>query len=35
MRNVRLWDHDPLKTTFRQLQEIRTYSCIQANVDIA
>ena len=25
MRNVRLWDHDPLKTTFRQLQEIRTY----------
>ncbi len=25
MRNVRLWDHQPLKTTFAQLQEIRTY----------
>jgi len=25
MRNVRLWDHNPLKTTFGQLQEIRTY----------
>jgi uncharacterized protein len=25
MRNVRLWDHAPLKTTFSQLQEIRTY----------
>ena len=25
MRNVRLWDHNPLRTTFRQLQEIRTY----------
>jgi len=25
MRNVRLWDHAPLKTTFAQLQEIRTY----------
>ena len=23
--NIRLWDHDPLKTTFAQLQEIRTY----------
>ena len=25
MRNVRLWDHQPLLTTFAQLQEIRTY----------
>lgn len=25
MRNVRLWDHQPLNTTFAQLQEIRTY----------
>ncbi|HEV2177013.1 MAG TPA: UPF0182 family protein [Terriglobia bacterium] len=25
MRNVRLWDHKPLLTTFSQLQEIRTY----------
>jgi uncharacterized membrane protein (UPF0182 family) len=25
VRNVRLWDHNPLRTTFRQLQEIRTY----------
>lgn len=25
MRNVRLWDHNPLLTTFGQLQEIRTY----------
>src|SRR5436309_5375601 len=25
MRNVRLWDHNPLRTTFAQLQEIRTY----------
>ncbi len=25
MRNIRLWDHTPLRTTFRQLQEIRTY----------
>ncbi len=25
IRNVRLWDHAPLKTTFAQLQEIRTY----------
>jgi uncharacterized membrane protein (UPF0182 family) len=25
MRNVRLWDHKPLLTTFAQLQEIRTY----------
>ncbi|MGO9272428.1 MAG: UPF0182 family protein [Terriglobia bacterium] len=25
MRNVRLWDHNPLKTTFGQLQEIRSY----------
>ena len=25
MRNVRLWDHRPLLTTFGQLQEIRTY----------
>jgi uncharacterized membrane protein (UPF0182 family) len=25
MRNVRLWDHQPLRTTFAQLQEIRTY----------
>jgi len=25
MRNIRLWDHNPLKTTFGQLQEIRTY----------
>ena len=25
MRNVRLWDHKPLLTTFGQLQEIRTY----------
>ena len=24
-RNVRLWDHGPLLTTFAQLQEIRTY----------
>jgi uncharacterized membrane protein (UPF0182 family) len=32
MRNVRLWDHSPLKTTFRQLQEIRTYYDFE-NVD--
>ncbi|HEV2350945.1 MAG TPA: UPF0182 family protein [Terriglobia bacterium] len=32
MRNVRLWDHGPLKTTFRQLQEIRTYYDFE-NVD--
>jgi hypothetical protein len=25
MRNVRMWDHKPLLTTFAQLQEIRTY----------
>ncbi len=25
MRNIRLWDHNPLRTTFAQLQEIRTY----------
>lgn len=25
MRNIRLWDHAPLLTTFAQLQEIRTY----------
>lgn len=25
LRNVRLWDHKPLLTTFAQLQEIRTY----------
>ena len=25
LRNVRLWDHRPLLTTFAQLQEIRTY----------
>ena len=25
MRNIRLWDHTPLKTTFGQLQEIRSY----------
>jgi uncharacterized membrane protein (UPF0182 family) len=25
MRNIRLWDHKPLSTTFSQLQEIRTY----------
>jgi uncharacterized membrane protein (UPF0182 family) len=25
MRNIRLWDHKPLRTTFAQLQEIRTY----------
>lgn len=25
IRNVRLWDRDPLLQTFRQLQEIRTY----------
>jgi len=25
MRNIRLWDHKPLLTTFAQLQEIRTY----------
>ena len=25
VRNVRLWDHKPLLTTFAQLQEIRTY----------
>ncbi len=25
MRNIRLWDHNPLQTTFAQLQEIRTY----------
>jgi uncharacterized membrane protein (UPF0182 family) len=25
IRNVRLWDHQPLRTTFAQLQEIRTY----------
>jgi uncharacterized protein len=25
MRNIRLWDHQPQLTTFRQLQEIRTY----------
>jgi uncharacterized membrane protein (UPF0182 family) len=25
MRNLRLWDHKPLLTTFGQLQEIRTY----------
>jgi len=24
-RNVRMWDHNPLLTTFSQLQEIRTY----------
>jgi len=24
-RNVRMWDHNPLLTTFAQLQEIRTY----------
>ncbi|HLY60289.1 MAG TPA: UPF0182 family protein [Terriglobia bacterium] len=32
MRNVRLWDHGPLKTTYRQLQEIRTYYDFE-NVD--
>jgi uncharacterized protein len=25
IRNIRLWDHKPLLTTFAQLQEIRTY----------
>ncbi len=25
IRNIRLWDHNPLRTTFAQLQEIRTY----------
>jgi uncharacterized membrane protein (UPF0182 family) len=25
LKNIRLWDHAPLKTTFSQLQEIRTY----------
>ncbi|MBI3028578.1 MAG: UPF0182 family protein, partial [Candidatus Rokubacteria bacterium] len=25
VKNIRLWDHQPLKTTFGQLQEIRTY----------
>jgi uncharacterized protein len=25
IRNIRLWDHKPLLTTFSQLQEIRTY----------
>ena len=25
IRNIRLWDHQPLLTTFAQLQEIRTY----------
>lgn len=25
MRNIRLWDHQPLLNTFAQLQEIRTY----------
>ncbi len=25
LKNVRLWDHSPLLTTFSQLQEIRTY----------
>jgi uncharacterized protein len=25
LHNVRLWDHQPLRTTFAQLQEIRTY----------
>ncbi len=25
LRNVRLWDHEPLLATFRELQEIRTY----------
>ncbi|MGH9398461.1 MAG: UPF0182 family protein [Terriglobia bacterium] len=25
MQNIRLWDHQPLLTTFAQLQEIRTY----------
>ena len=25
VRNIRLWDHKPLLTTFAQLQEIRTY----------
>ena len=25
LKNIRLWDHTPLKTTFSQLQEIRTY----------
>ena len=25
IRNIRLWDHEPLLTTFAQLQEIRTY----------
>ncbi|MGH9432281.1 MAG: UPF0182 family protein [Terriglobia bacterium] len=32
MRNIRLWDHKPLRTTFAQLQEIRTYYTF-ANVD--
>lgn len=25
LKNIRLWDHKPLQTTFSQLQEIRTY----------
>ena len=25
LRNVRLWDHQPLLQTFAQIQEIRTY----------
>jgi len=25
IKNIRLWDHAPLKTTYSQLQEIRTY----------
>jgi uncharacterized membrane protein (UPF0182 family) len=25
IKNIRLWDHGPLKTTYSQLQEIRTY----------
>ncbi|HEY4485477.1 MAG TPA: UPF0182 family protein, partial [Nitrospiria bacterium] len=25
LRNVRLWEHEPLLTTYRQLQQIRTY----------
>ena len=25
IRNIRLWDHEPLLSTFQQLQEIRTY----------
>ena len=34
IKNIRLWDHGPLLTTFAQLQEIRTYYKF-ADVDVA